>query len=303
MTSFWFGMAILAILLLLCLFYPLLAARKTGFFFNRHRQSEMASNVELYQEALANLELQHQNAEIDEPVYQQIVLELQKQFLVDSGEAASADNGAAFTSRSDGASFFVMAGLALSVMLFSYLFYMKLGAYKAISLENDYNTYLLYHQQSLKKGEMPEPGHSEMLVKALSDKVAADETNAGYRYMLASLYVMRNQFDLAAENYKTLLMANPAQERLLTEYLQVLYLLAGRRVNERVKFVADRALDLNPHNLDVLGLLAMDAYENQAYQQAVDYWRKMLVVVDADSERARMIRFAISEAEAQFLNP
>lgn len=92
-------------------------------------------------------------------------------------------------------------------------------------------------------------------------------------------------------------MAVPTDERVLTEYVQILYLSADRQLTERVQFVVGRALELNPHNQEVLALLAMHHFEQGEFRQAVIYWRKILSTMPEGDPGRTLIEGAISAAE------
>lgn len=117
-------------------------------------------------------------------------------------------------------------------------------------------------------------------------------------YLQASLHVYLSEFEQAVPYYKQYLMVVPSDERVLTEYVQVLYLAAGRQLTERVQFVADRALDLNPHNQEVLSLLAMHHYEQGEFRQAADYWRRVLATLAPGDPGRPLLEKAIAAAEA-----
>ena len=76
-------------------------------------------------------------------------------------------------------------------------------------------------------------------------------------YLRGSLHAYLSEFDQAVPYYREYLMVMPEDERVLTEYVQVLYLASDRQLTERVRVVAARALELNPHNQEVLALLAL----------------------------------------------
>ena len=96
--------------------------------------------------------------------------------------------------------------------------------------------------------------------------------------------------------YKQYLMAVPTDERVLTEYVQLLYITAHQQLTERLLFVVDRALTLNPHNLEVLSLMAMHYHQAGEFAKAADYWQRMLETLPADSEAYPAVQRALAEA-------
>ena len=49
-------------------------------------------------------------------------------------------------------------------------------------------------------------------------------------------------------------------------------------------------------------MLAMDAYSRHSYQQAIDYWQRLLKQVTVKSEEGQAIRKAIAKAQAKLLS-
>lgn len=142
----------------------------------------------------------------------------------------------------------------------------------------------------------------ELLQRLQQDEKPRDEEKSGNDlqrlYLQGSLHAYLSEFEQAVPYYKEYLMAVPTDERVLTEYVQILYLAADRQLTERVQFVVARALELNPHNQEVLALLGMHHFEQGNFGEAASYWRKILSFMAADDPGRTLLQQAIAAAEA-----
>ena len=57
-------------------------------------------------------------------------------------------------------------------------------------------------------------------------------------------------------------------------------------------------LQRNPNQPDAIAMLATDAFEQDDFQQAIDYWQHLLDLIPPQSDEAKAIRRAINKARA-----
>jgi cytochrome c-type biogenesis protein CcmH len=72
----------------------------------------------------------------------------------------------------------------------------------------------------------------------------------------------------------------------------------GRSLQGKPAEFIDRALKVDPENPKALQLAGSAAFETGNYQQAVDYWQRVLKKVPPGSEVAETITSRINEAKA-----
>jgi cytochrome c-type biogenesis protein CcmH/NrfG len=56
---------------------------------------------------------------------------------------------------------------------------------------------------------------------------------------------------------------------------------------------------VQPNNSLLLNLLALDAYAREDYKLAIQYWKRLLPQLDAQSEEAKKIVQAIAHAQSK----
>ena len=189
----------------------------------------------------------------------------------------------------------------LAVLLAAVLLYRQLGAGPALTIGELARDFFAEAARSTPGNEQKAQQMARELLVRLQQQgqVAADsESGADLQllYLQGSLHAYLSEFEQALPFYKAYLMKMPTDERVLTEYVQILYLAAGRQLTERVQFVVERALMLNPHNHEVLSLLAMHYYEQGQYRQAIAYWQKILSGLPADDPSRPLVEQAIAAA-------
>jgi cytochrome c-type biogenesis protein CcmH len=143
----------------------------------------------------------------------------------------------------------------------------------------------------------------EMLLPAMAAAVEQIEQrlnevdNPEYSMLVARFNLELQRFDRAAEHYRGLVELSPEDPVLMGRYAQALYLAEGRQFTPEVEQWVERTLALQPFNTTVLGMMGMISFEAGKYQAAADYWRRLLGVLEPESENAKMIANGIAQAE------
>ncbi len=102
------------------------------------------------------------------------------------------------------------------------------------------------------------------------------------------------RFEDAAEVYNQLLQRQGEQAALLAQYAQARY-FAEKGLTPAIRQTVDRALQLDPDEPTALGLLGIDAFENERYEEAITYWQRVLAGVE-EGQSAQAVRQGIAEA-------
>jgi cytochrome c-type biogenesis protein CcmH len=82
------------------------------------------------------------------------------------------------------------------------------------------------------------------------------------------------------------------------DFADVLAMARGQRLEGEPEKLIQRALEIDPQNLKGLALAGTVAFERKDYAQAAAYWQRMLPLVPADSEDARVIQQNVAEAKS-----
>lgn len=138
----------------------------------------------------------------------------------------------------------------------------------------------------------------ESMVQRLADRLASKPDDAeGWRMLIRSYETLR-RFDEAAAAYARLLKLVPETPELLADYAVVLGMTQGQTLAGEPETLIQRALTLDPDNLQALALAGSAAFERKDYVNAVKPWQRLLARVPQESEMARSIGASIDKARA-----
>lgn len=137
------------------------------------------------------------------------------------------------------------------------------------------------------------------LINKLQAKLDDTPKSAKGWYLLGRLYSSQNEKQKAVDAFAKAYRFNPNDEQYAVNYAHSLWQLHNRQFTEQVTEIFNNLLKTNPNQPDALAMLAMDAYTSHAYEDAVNYWQRLLKLAPSQSEEAKAIRKAIAKAEEQ----
>ena len=137
------------------------------------------------------------------------------------------------------------------------------------------------------------------LIEMLKATLHKHPNSARGWYLLGRLYVSQNQWQQANDAFVQAHELKPNDEHITVNYAQNLWQLNHQAFDKAIRTLLDRVLQQNPNQPDALAMLAMDAYKRHAFQQAIDYWQRLLKQVSPQSEEAQAIRKAIAQANME----
>jgi cytochrome c-type biogenesis protein CcmH len=86
------------------------------------------------------------------------------------------------------------------------------------------------------------------------------------------------------------------QPELLGQWAQAQYFADGKQWSEKIQALTDEALKADPKEVTSLGLLGIAAFEGQRYQQAIDYWNRLLEQLPPDDQSRVALQGGITRA-------
>lgn len=136
----------------------------------------------------------------------------------------------------------------------------------------------------------------EAMVDKLAQRLQSQPTDGEGWAMLGRSYAMlgRHADAVAAFEKAQKLLTDDA--RLLVDHADALAMKNGRRVAGEPIALVRRALKLEPDNLKALSLAGTEAFDRQAYTEALQHWERIVRVGPADDERVQQIAGSIAEA-------
>lgn len=276
------------LLLLAVIWWHFIASSKqqAEAFSNEVRED---TNVALYKEHKQEIEKDYREGNIDQESYEYLLAELDKS-LVQDMEQASAEQLVKEKS-SQRLSVIWPISLSLFVLIFSLVMYSKQGAYKVLS-QPRITAGAESPQQQAQAAQM------EAQLAQLQQQVASEPNNADAWYSLGQLYVGVGDFANAIAAFDKVIGIEGEQADLIGAKAQATYYAANQKITPEVQALIDQALALDALDPSTNILLGMHNFINQSYQQAIDYWQK---VVDAGRPTVNIeaLQGAIGEAKSR----
>lgn len=153
-------------------------------------------------------------------------------------------------------------------------------------------------QQLLRSVKSPQE-----LIDKLQAKLKKQPQSAQGWYLLGRLYATNHQQDKATHAFATAHALSPDQELYTVHYAHSLWQLNHQSFTPQIMSIFKQLLQKNPQQTDALAMLALNAYDQHAYEEAIGYWQRLLALVPEQSEEALAIRKAIVKARNAGMNP
>ncbi|WP_432697766.1 c-type cytochrome biogenesis protein CcmI [Marinobacterium sp. YM272] len=287
MIALWSGIALLTLIAVAAIFWPLLAARREA-----DRQAVQADdqavdrqhqNIEIYRERLAELESEREAGTLDAGNFEVLKLELERNLLIDAEEQAPRLKHP----RPGAAQFTTVVLLALLVPVIAFGLYNNLGRSADLAL-------------ALNPPTMPT---LEEAVAQLEQELEANPDNAEGWYLLATTYVNQGRFAEGLEAFQRVAAILPEDAPQYAgvqgQIAQALYFQSGGSMTAQVKAQIDKTLALDPDDMAALGLLGIDAYETGDYRAAIEYWSQ--AKANARGDAVQSLQSGIDQATQQLI--
>ncbi|XOZ33925.1 c-type cytochrome biogenesis protein CcmI [Halomonadaceae bacterium KBTZ08] len=289
--NFWLATALLIVLALVFVLYPLLFARGTKPVV-RYRDQNLAA----YRARLKELERERDEGILDESGFESMKDELEMRLLRDV-EAEEEDTGNSGRGARRGILATTLA-LVLLVPAGAFLLYNELGASDAVA-------------QFQKRQQMMQDGMDasdvDAMVQSLKERLENDPDNPEGWAMLGRSYMQLERFQKAADAYGELANAiersgdgSPAAAIGLRA--QALFMANQGQMTPEVQSAISRARENNPDEINSLGLLGVEAFRNGDYRKALEYWERILEIAP-DHPQADSIRQGVAAAYSKLGEP
>ena len=140
---------------------------------------------------------------------------------------------------------------------------------------------------------------TDELIDKLRAKLDDTPKSAKGWFLLGRLYSSQNQGAQALKAYAKAYHFKPEEEEFAVNYAHSLWQINKRQFTPEIKALFSTLLTKNPKQPDALSMLAMDAFVNHAYEEAIGYWQRLLVLAPEQSKEAKAIRKAIAKAQSE----
>lgn len=163
------------------------------------------------------------------------------------------------------------------------------------------------HQQLLKSQEQAKQllktiKSPQELIAKLKAKLDHSPDSAKGWYLLGRLYSSQKDEAHAVQAFAQAYGFYPKNETYAVNYAQSLWQLNHQQFNKQIVEIFTNLLTLNPNQPDALAMLAMNAYMNNDFTGAIEYWEKLLEIAPPQSQEALTIHQAIAKAQEHINN-
>jgi len=135
------------------------------------------------------------------------------------------------------------------------------------------------------------------LIEKLKAKLDDSPASAKGWYLLGRLYSSKNENQNAVKAFAKAYQLNPEEEQFAVNYAHSLWQSNKQKFSPEIIGIFDTLLKNNPKQPDALAMLAMNAFVSHAYEDAIDYWQRLLSLAPDQSKEALAIRKAIAKAQ------
>ena len=285
------------VLVLVVVFIIVLLAVIWGHYLRSIKQAAIAmtgahredTNIALYKEHKAEIEKDYREGAIDQESYEYLLAELDKSLLQDVEQNKREQSiDASSTQR---LSVLWPIGLSVFVLMFSIIMYSQHGAYQRLSEPR-----VAMSDQQMQQEQQEQQAMQHNQLKQLREILEQDPNNAEAWYSLGQLLVSAGQFEQANAAFDRVIEIEGEHADLIGAKAQATYYQANQEITPEVQALIDRALAIDPNDSSTNILLGMHYFMNQSYQQAIDYWQKVL---DANNQTVNVeaLTEAINEAK------
>jgi cytochrome c-type biogenesis protein CcmH len=142
----------------------------------------------------------------------------------------------------------------------------------------------------------PTAAQVDAMVARLAARLRENPDDVDGLKLLGRSYTVLGRFPEAVDAYAKAAQRAPRDAQLLADFADALAMTRGEKMAGEPERLVERALEVDSNNLKALALAGTAAYERQDYARAAGLWGRMLPLVPADSEDARMIAGSIEDA-------
>ncbi|MDX9678560.1 c-type cytochrome biogenesis protein CcmI [Pseudomonas zeae] len=268
MIDFWLAAGLLLLVALSFLLIPVLRERRA-----QREEDRTALNVALYQERVAELQSQQAEGVLDVAQMDSGRAEAARELLADT-EGVAAPRVSKL-----GKPLPLLAAVLVPVLGLG--LYLHFGAADKVELTREF---------------AQAPQSMEEMTQRLERAVAAQPDSAEGLYFLGRTYMAQERPADAAKMFERAANLAGRQPELLGQWAQAQYFADGKKWSAKIQALTDEALKTDPKEVTSLGLLGIAAFEGERYQEAIDYWTRLLAQLPPEDNSRAALQGGIKRA-------
>ena len=273
MIDFWLAAGLLLLIALSFLLIPVLRGRRA-----QREEDRTALNVALYQERVAELQLQREEGALTPEQFETGRAEAARELLADTEGVAPG------RVSSLGKAIPLLAAVLVPVLGLG--LYLHFGSSDKVELTREFS--------------QPPQSLEEMVARLERAAVAQPESAEGL-YFLGRAYMAQNRPGDAAKVFERAANLAGRQPELLGQWAQAQYFADDKKWSDKVQALTDEALKADPKEVTSLGLLGIAAFEDQRYQEAIGYWQRLMDELPEGDASRSALEGGIAKAREQLL--
>lgn len=141
------------------------------------------------------------------------------------------------------------------------------------------------------------PQQIDSMVAQLEQKLKNNPDDVQGLGMLARSYHTQGRYREAANAYARLVKLVPGNADVLADYADSLGMAQNKSLQGEPDRIIGLALQADPRNVKALALSGSAAFDRRDFARAIEQWKKVLALVDPQSETAKAISGVIDEAQ------
>ena len=268
MIDFWLAAGLLLLIALSFLLIPVLRGRRA-----QREEDRTALNVALYQERVAELQVQQDEGVLNAAQLDTGRAEAARELLADTEGVEQPRESRLGKPLPFLAAFLVpVLGVAL---------YLHYGASDKVELTREFSQ---------------PPVSMEDMTHRLERAAAAQPDSPEGLYFLGRAYMAQDRSADAAKVFERAVALAGRQPELLGQWAQAQYFADNKQWSPKIQALTDEALKLDPKEVTSLGLLGIAAFEGERYQDAIDYWGRLLAQLPPEDNSRVALQGGIDRA-------
>jgi cytochrome c-type biogenesis protein CcmH len=296
MMPMWLAMAALAFLAAGFILWPLWRHRndiKTDSSADEIT-ARLQANIALFREHMAELDNALAEGRIDAEQHAQLTLEQERTLLDDEASArvASQKFSLGFGTKS-------LLFIAVLVIGCGVLLYQELGSSWDVRIQQLQAEKMELDYQDLLQDRNPDPARTREFISEIEARLQAEPDNLQYWFMLARNALEVADYAKAVTAYQKTLSLDPGAPLVMAELAQAMFLRDKNQVSPAIVELAHKALQADPGNTTALGLAGINAFHQQDFRSAANYWQQAVDILGVDAPGSRALQGGIARARQE----
>lgn len=175
---------------------------------------------------------------------------------------------------------------------FAFYFYLHWGASRQYE-----NYWMAKEQAKIVNAALAKIHSPQQIIDQLKAHLAQDPRSAEGWYLLGRLYLGLQKFELAQHSLAIAFHLQPNKIAYVIAYAEAVFLDHHQQLTPQTEQLMKDTLQKSPNNVTIINLLALNAYDQERYTEAVHYWEQLISLLPPGSSDSQMVLQMIATAQ------